>query len=111
SLCNLKPAAKFILLALAKHAHGDGTGAHPSLRRLQHLTGYSLAEICLVLPTLEQSGWITIAHKQGPKGSNLYTVHPPSAPLNRALGGGALDSGAPQAGDCSPGAPPGGTKL
>ena len=74
---NLTSDQKFLLIVLGRHAHADGTGAYPSLRRLAALTSFSLSHVCTLLPALEQTGYLTIERFKGPKGVNAYLLHAP----------------------------------
>lgn len=74
---NLTSDQTLLLIAISRHAHADGTGAYPSLRRLAALTKFSLSHICTLLQALEQTGALTIERFKGPKGVNAYTLHVP----------------------------------
>lgn len=71
---NAKGSPRLLLLAIATYTNSDGTGAHPSLATLKHLTRLSHSQVCLVLRQLEAQGHLRIAHGAGPHGGNLYTV-------------------------------------
>lgn len=51
--------ARHVLQALAEHAHKDGSGAHPSLLRLQYRTGYDRRTVQRALRRLQDAGLIT----------------------------------------------------
>lgn len=91
----LEPSQKLLLLAIAKHARADGRGAYPSLRRLEALTGFALSTVCDLLPHLVDAGYLTIHHRQGPNGTNLYDVHARGVPVDGAPEDRARSSGAP----------------
>ncbi|MDX2710077.1 helix-turn-helix domain-containing protein, partial [Streptomyces sp. PA03-6a] len=50
--------ARHVLQALAEHAHKDGSGAHPSVLRLQYRTGYDRTTVQRALRRLEKGGLI-----------------------------------------------------
>ena len=74
---NLTSDQTLLLIVISRHAHADGTGAYPSLRRLAACTKFSLSHICTLLPSLEKTGYLTIERFKGPKGVNAYTLHAP----------------------------------
>ena len=51
--------SRSILQALAEHAHKNGTGAHPSILRLQYRTGYDRRTVQRSLRRLEEAGLIS----------------------------------------------------
>jgi DNA-binding transcriptional ArsR family regulator len=53
--------ARHILQALAEHAHRNGTGAHPSILRLQYRTGYDRRTVQRALRRLEDGDLIKAA--------------------------------------------------
>ncbi len=67
--------AMLLLLAIADHAHDDGTGAFPSVRTLARKTRQSERNVQLLLKTLESSKELKIFEGKGPNGSNLYHVN------------------------------------
>ena len=94
----LSPSKRLLLLVLESHASSAGSGVYPSLRRLADRSGLSLAHVCTLLPELATDGYLTIHHRQGPKGGNLYEVHLPTVPLSRAPESGTRTAGAPASG-------------
>jgi predicted transcriptional regulator len=50
--------ARHVLQVLAEHAHPDGTGAHPSVLRLQYRTGYDRRTVQRALRRLEDANLI-----------------------------------------------------
>ena len=70
----LKGSALLLLLAIARHANHDGTGAYPSLATLKRLTRLSHSQVCLLLRQLEDDGHLRITHGAGPGGTNAYTI-------------------------------------
>ena len=103
---NLTTSKKMLLIVLARHAHSDGTGCYPSLRRVSRLSSLSLAHVCTLLAELETTGYLSIERFKGPKGVNAYVLHKRGAPVS-----GAPESGAPESGARSTGAPVSGTKV
>ncbi|MFF4403776.1 helix-turn-helix domain-containing protein [Streptomyces sp. NPDC001404] len=51
--------ARHVLQALAEHAHKDGSGAHPSLLKLQYRTGYDRRTVQRAERRLEAAGLIS----------------------------------------------------
>jgi hypothetical protein len=54
----LEPATKLVFLAVADHAGIDGENAHPSVRRLVGMTGYSERQVQRALKELRDRGLI-----------------------------------------------------
>ena len=94
----LSPVKRLLILVLESHASSPGSGVYPSLRRLADRSGLSLAHVCTLLPELATDGYLTIHHRQGPKGGNRYEVHLPTVPLSRAPASGTRTAGAPASG-------------
>lgn len=69
-----KKNARLVLLAIADHAHDDGSGAHPSMPKLQHKTGLSERAVTGLVADLEKAGELEVKRNAGPKGCNLYRV-------------------------------------
>lgn len=57
--------ARFVLSALAEHAHPDGTNAFPAVPRLQYKTGFSRRTVQDALTRLETGGLIVAAGMKG----------------------------------------------
>ena len=70
----LKGSALLLILAIARHANHDGTGAYPSLATLKRLTRLSHSQVCLLLRQLAQEGHLAVTHGGGPGGTNVYTI-------------------------------------
>ena len=69
-----KGSSLLLLLAIARHANHDGTGAYPSLATLKRLTRLSHSQVCLLLRQLVEEGHLAVTHGAGPGGSNAYTI-------------------------------------
>lgn len=69
-----KGAPRLLLLAIARHANHDGTGAYPSLATLKRLTRLSHSQVCLLLRQLVEEGHLVVTHGGGPGGTNAYTI-------------------------------------
>jgi hypothetical protein len=93
---SLSSYQKILLLALESHVGKQGEAIYPSLRRLATLSSLSLAYICELLPALEARGYLTIKHRQGPKGSNAYVLRYESVPQRGAPQRDTRSRGAPQ---------------
>lgn len=67
--------AKYVLLAIAKHADDQGE-CYPSGERLAKLTGLSRRTVLRKIGWLEKAGYLSIKRrtKEGKKTSNLYGV-------------------------------------
>ena len=67
--------AKYVLLAIAKHADDQGE-CYPSMERLARLTGLSQRTVLRKIGWLEKAGYVSIRRrtKAGKKTSNLYSV-------------------------------------
>jgi hypothetical protein len=70
----LKGSALLLILAIARHANHDGTGAYPSLATLKRLTRLSHSQVCLILRQLVEEGHLAVTHGAGPGGTNVYTI-------------------------------------
>lgn len=69
-----KSTARFVLVAIAKHANHDGGGAHPSVATLQHKTALSERAVRLALGELERIGELVVERGAGPNGCNAYRI-------------------------------------
>ena len=69
-----KGSSLLLLLAIARHANHDGTGAYPSLATLKRLTRLSHSQVCLLLRQLVEEGHLAVTHGAGPGGTNAYTI-------------------------------------
>jgi hypothetical protein len=69
-----KGSSLLLLLAIARHANHDGTGAYPSLATLKRLTRLSHSQVCLLLRQLAEEGHLSVTHGGGPGGTNAYTI-------------------------------------
>ena len=76
-----KGSALLLLLAIADHAHDDGTGAYPSVESLATKSRMTPRNVQYVLRNLAASSELSIEPGAGPKGANLYTI-----PLNLSGG-------------------------
>lgn len=67
--------AKYVLLAIAKHADEQGE-CYPSGERLAKLTGLSRRTVLRKIDWLEKAGYLSIQRRTnaGKKTSNLYSV-------------------------------------
>jgi hypothetical protein len=76
-----------VLLALADHAHSDGTKCFPSVAHLATKTGYSRRQIQRLLRSLEAKRVIVaVAHSKGGKGwATEYRLHLENASRKQAL--------------------------
>lgn len=63
------PNAKLVLMALADHAHDDGTNAWPSVALLARKTGYGERQVQRILAELVNTGLIRV-QTPGGKGAN-----------------------------------------
>jgi hypothetical protein len=68
-----KGAARMVLFALAYHAHPDGTGAWPSVQKLQAETALCRRSVQEALRKLEGLGEIERAGRHD-SGKTIYTV-------------------------------------
>lgn len=57
--------ARFVLSALAEHAHANGTNAYPGVPKIQHKTGFSRRTVQDALTRLETGGLIVAAGMKG----------------------------------------------
>ena len=80
--------AKLLLVAIARFADDDGTGATPSIATLARLTGTGERNVQLLIRKLEQVGELRCAIGAGPEGCNRYTIcvtpvdDPPITPVS-----------------------------
>ncbi len=70
---------KLLLLAIARFANDDGTGATPSIATLARLIGTKTRNVQYLLRDLEASGELICEQHAGPEGCNRYTVVLPSS--------------------------------
>ena len=62
-------------LAIADHAHDDGTGAYPSIERLTRYARLSTRNAQYLIRKLEASKEITVIPNAGPKGTNVFRIN------------------------------------
>lgn len=67
-------SALLLLLAIADHAHDDGTGAYPGIDLLAHKCRQSVRNTDYLLRKLEKMGEIITMPNGGPKGTNEYRI-------------------------------------
>lgn len=71
-------AERAVLIAIAAHAHPDGTGAFPSLARMSRRIGYGTSAIVEAIQELSRRRWLLVAERRDPETgaatSNGYTV-------------------------------------
>ncbi len=73
--CSKAPGIqKLVLLAIAEHAHPDGTGAYPSVRRLVGMTGLAERTVQYALRALVRLGELKVSVGTGPHGCNEYAI-------------------------------------
>ena len=72
-------SAKLLLLAIARFANADGTGATPSIATLARMIGTQARNVQYLLRELERSGELICEMHAGPQGCNRYTVVVPSS--------------------------------
>ena len=73
-----KGSSLLLLLAIADHAHDDGTGAYPSIDALAKKTRMSVRNTQYALRRLEASGELSVSLKAGPKDVNVYCIPLPA---------------------------------
>lgn len=74
-------SALLLELAIADHAHDDGTGAWPSIKFLSKKTRQSIRNTQYLVRTLEELGELEVSVNAGPAGTNCYTVNPGGAKI------------------------------
>ena len=62
-------------LAIADHAHDDGTGAFPSVARLTRYARLSERNVQYLLRKLTTSKEVTVQHNAGPRGTNVFAIN------------------------------------
>ena len=62
-------------LAIADHAHDDGTGAYPSNERLAIYARGCERNIRYIIAKLLESKEVSVEYNAGPHGANLYTIN------------------------------------
>jgi helix-turn-helix protein len=63
-----------VLLMIANHAHGDGTGSWPSIETLAREARITPRHVIRILPKLQKSGELIIDREAAPHGTNLYAL-------------------------------------
>lgn len=69
-----KPTARFVLVAIARRAHHDGGGAHPSSADLQRATGFSERAVRDAIKEAVSIGELEVRYGAGPNGCNAYRI-------------------------------------
>jgi hypothetical protein len=67
--------ARFVLSALAEHAHPDGTNAYPGVPKIQHKTGFSRRTVQEALARLEKGGLIVATGMKGETVNWTLSMH------------------------------------
>ena len=70
-----KGSSFVVLLMIANYAHKDGSGAYPGFETLARDSRITIRQVTNIIPILERSGELIVEHKQGPFGTNRYTVN------------------------------------
>lgn len=80
--CDLPNNKQSVLLALADHAHDDGTQCFPGVAYLAWKTGYTERSVQLILRQLESAEIIEpVNHQNGGRGNTVeYEIHLENAP-------------------------------
>jgi len=84
-----KGSALLMLLAIADHAHDDGTAAYPSIQTLAAKTRLTPRRVQGILNQLKEAGELIIERRTGPNQVNVYTI-----PMVPRAEGGANETGA-----------------
>jgi hypothetical protein len=73
---NLKLEAKekFILMLMADHANDEGTHCFPSIRRLEHDSGYSKNTVMAIIGKLKKKGIVELVQKGNQTMPNQYHI-------------------------------------
>ncbi len=74
SLAGLKPTELLVLLALADHAHKDGTGARPSIARLAWKVNLSESQVEKLVRSLLERGFIKRLKRGGNGRASEYEL-------------------------------------
>lgn len=69
-----KGSSLLLLLAIADHAHDDGTGAWPSIDTLAHKCRQSARNVIRLVQALEKLHELKVIPNGGPNGTNAYTI-------------------------------------
>jgi len=69
-----KGSALLLLLAIADHAHDDGTGSYPSIATLARKIRMSERQVYRLIDFLQDSGELIVESSGSPLGTNLYSV-------------------------------------
>ncbi|MDE2098667.1 MAG: helix-turn-helix domain-containing protein [Patescibacteria group bacterium] len=83
--CDVSIVEQAILMALADHAHDDGTKVYPSVARIAWKVGASRATVQRVLQRLRSSGVLVVVHQGGGRDATEYTLHLELLPQKRPL--------------------------
>jgi len=87
-------SARLLLLAIADHAHDNGSGAYPSMQTLAQQIRMSVRNTQYLIRRLVADGALSVALSAGPHGTNVYTVvmdtpsptRPPATPFRPTSG-------------------------
>jgi DNA-binding transcriptional MocR family regulator len=85
---DMKPTAKFVLIAIALRAGTDGR-AWPSIARLAADTGHSRSTVRFAIKRLARGGWLQVVHNPGSTLTMTLTAPVPGAPTAPDNGAGA----------------------
>ena len=71
---DLDHAQRLVLLALADHAHDDGSNSRPSLGYVGWKTGYALSSVKRIVGTLRAAGLLRVAKEGGGRYATIYQL-------------------------------------
>lgn len=81
-------SALLVLLAIADHAHDDGSGAFPSTATIARKTKLTTRQVVRLIHNLEAANELRVQRRAGPSRTNLYTVLSGLAPKPKAAANG-----------------------
>lgn len=80
----IAPNHKIVLLAIADHAHDDGTNAWPSAERISAMTGYSVRSVRRLIHEMVGAGYLRIEHAGTGRSTSRYAIPLHGPDLERA---------------------------
>jgi len=94
---------KLVFLTIATYANPDGTGAYPSEGTLAKECGIKSRQIRNVITWLENEKLLRVGYKEGPKGTNSFTVFPTDPATQIATSHPAIGEAVPGNAEAIPG--------
>ena len=80
--CKCGPREKLVLMSIASWGGGDGSGGHPTVRRIALMAGVSRSTVQTILKALRDKSWLSWTSGSAKENTaNTYTIHLDAIPI------------------------------